>query len=162
MPRRPHASKQAGMAETNELAVRLGDLLERVHRLAPADFAGVGVVVTADDALLPVVPLRAPLSPLPDRPTAEILADIASEAHPLHDGFHILSPGLALVAISQYFSPPIVAGVDFDRSRDVGGRFVAALFGSCLPAVILTGVVGRGAGLSVFHRGSEILRETLT
>lgn len=145
------------MIEPRGLIEGLGRLLEDAHRLARPDFSGMGVVVTADPSRLPILPLRDVRAAFVGQATAELLAEIASEAHLLHDGFHILSPELDLLAVSQYFSPPIVAGVAIDKSRPIGGRFVAALFGSFLADAIATGVVGRGAGLSVFERGEEVL-----
>ena len=62
---------------------------------------------------------------------------------------------------AQYFSAPIVREVCFDRSRLVGGRFVAALFGSSISGVVKTGIVSEGHGLSIFESGREVYYEEL-
>jgi hypothetical protein len=58
--------------------------------------------------------------------------------------------------VSQYFSPPIVANT-LDRTKLFGGRYVAALFGSAIQGVELTGIASRGFGIAVFKDGSERL-----
>ncbi|OYW22373.1 MAG: hypothetical protein B7Z43_07260, partial [Sphingomonas sp. 12-62-6] len=80
-----------------------------------------------------------------------------SGAH--HDGFHILTAELKLVAVSQYFSPPVVAGLEIDRSRPFGGRYLAALFGSMLPGTLATGIATKALGTIVFSGGQEVYRK---
>ncbi|HDT3627361.1 TPA: hypothetical protein QHP12_003474, partial [Morganella morganii subsp. morganii] len=63
--------------------------------------------------------------------------------------------------IAQYFSPQIIENISFDRSRFVGGRFVAALYGSCIDEIKLTGIVSEGNSLSIFEAGKEIYHEEL-
>lgn len=66
-----------------------------------------------------------------------------------------------LTHVAQYFSPPIVRDVYFDRCRPIGGRFVAGLLGSTLPGVPMTGIVSEGLGLSIFENGRETHFENL-
>tara|TARA_R110000850_G_scaffold253692_1_gene378915 strand:+ start:154 stop:375 length:222 start_codon:yes stop_codon:yes gene_type:complete len=66
-----------------------------------------------------------------------------------------------LTHFAQYFSPPIVREAVLDRHRLVGGRFVAALFGSAIPGVLMTGIVGLNSGLSIFRNGEEVVYEEL-
>jgi hypothetical protein len=97
---------------------------------------------------------------LPDRrSTLDRLVEISHQTSELHDGFHVLSPELDLTRVSLYFSPPIVAGVSVDPTRRVGGRYMAALFGSTLAGIIATGVASPRYGVAVFHRGKEISAE---
>lgn len=76
-----------------------------------------------------------------------------------HDGFHILDSSLHLKLVAQYFSPPVVRDVALDRSKLFGGRYVAALFGSVLAGVLLTGIASREFGIAIFERGTEKLFE---
>lgn len=89
--------------------------------------------------------------------TREILMAISEPTHELHDGFHILSPDLRVVRLSQYFSPSIVPGLHVDSQRRVGGRYMAALFGSTLHDVLATGVASADYGVAVFENGVEVM-----
>ncbi len=81
------------------------------------------------------------------------IADSSSE---FHDGFHVLSPDLELLLVSQYFSPPIVTSVVIDTTRRLGGRYMAALFGSALPTVCASGVASLHYGVAIFENGREV------
>lgn len=135
--------------------------MSQVHSLRSNDFSGLGLIVSADPATLPTLSLRPHTVIDVSQSVKRYLAKVSSDAHELHDGFHVLSPSFEVLAVAQYFSPPIVPSVLIDPHRKPGGRHVAALFGSCLPSIILTGVVGRGGDLSIFRDGEEILRENL-
>jgi len=87
------------------------------------------------------------------------LAAISVHDCEYHDGFHIVSSDWRLIRVSQYFSPPIVANPTIDRTKLFGGRYVAALFGSAIPGVQLTGIASRGFGIAVFKDGTERLFE---
>ncbi len=127
-----------------------------VRRGAGTSFSGIGLLIGRDPAALPIVSLR-PVGQIdcvkPTRDTLIASSDAGSE---FHDGFHVLSPDLQLVRMSQYFSPPIVAGISGDPNRRLGGRYMAALFGSMLPGVIATGVASTDYGVAVFEQGREV------
>ena len=141
------------------LTARLHRLLRAVRDEAGKSFSGVGLLVSTGPDDLPILPLR-PAQVLPDkRPTLELLVAISRHSSELHDGFHVLSPEFDVLLVSLYFSPPIVAGINTDPARRIGGRYMAALFGSTLPSVIATGVASPHYGVAVFHRGKEISAE---
>lgn len=134
----------------------LRELLDDVRRHAGQSFSGVGVLVSGDITGLPIVPLK-PLTPAPHSDsTRETLVTISDEAHDLHDGFHILTPDLELIKLAQYFSPPIVRRINTDPQRHLGGRYMAALFGSALPQVLASGIASANYGVAVFEHGREV------
>lgn len=140
---------------THPLADRVRQLLHTVRSNAGKDFAGIGILVTATPDLLPIVPLRPPINFDTTLPVERLLADISHTDNEFHDGFHILSPRLDLILPSQYFSPPVVLGRAADPRRRLGGRYMAALFGSCLDAVLVAGVASTAYGVVVFECGRE-------
>jgi hypothetical protein len=141
------------------LVTRLHRLLRAVRGEAGESFSGIGLLVSSAPYDLPVIPLRPAHLILDQRSTLERLVAISHHASELHDGFHILSPELDVTLVSLYFSPPIVSGINVDPIRRVGGRYMAALFGSALTNVIATGVASPRYGVAVFHRGKEISAE---
>lgn len=141
---------------THTLADRVGELLHAVKANAGQDFAGTGILVTATPDLLPIVPLRPTINFGTALPVERVLADISHIDNEFHDGFHILSPQLDLILLSQYFSPPVVPGLAADPGRRLGGRYMAALFGSCLDGVLAAGVASTAYGVVVFECGREI------
>jgi hypothetical protein len=142
-----------------EILSRLHTLLREVRDAAGNSFSGIGLLVSSAPDDLPTMPLRQARF-LPDRrSTLDRLVEISHQTSELHDGFHVLSPELDLTRVSLYFSPPIVAGVSVDPTRRVGGRYMAALFGSTLAGIIATGVASPRYGVAVFHRGKEISAE---
>ncbi|AQQ67570.1 hypothetical protein Mag101_07875 [Microbulbifer agarilyticus] len=130
-------------------------LLYEVWLKSRGDFSGLGVVVCDVAADLPIVNLRG-ITPDTTGALVDVLARISREKNIYHDGFHILSTGGKLTHAAQYFSPPIVRDAFFDKSRIVGGRFVAALYGSAITGVAMTGIVSSGHGLSIFKNGQEV------
>lgn len=140
---------------------QLIDLLKRVVAFSGQDFSGLGVIVQENDANLPVFPLR--VDPIiPDQAdTAEVSAEISHSHNDLHDGFHLLTTDLLLSGVAQYFSPPIVEGVELKRERRFGGRYLAALFGSVLPGVKMIGIATPTLGIAIFENGREIHFEEL-
>lgn len=135
----------------------LYQLLDEVRQSAGRTFAGIGILVSDNLNGLPIVPLR-PQASIPSfNSTREILLAISDQTHELHDGFHILAPDLRVVRLSQYFSPPIVPGVKADTERRVGGRYMAALFGSTLRDVLASGVASADYGVAVFENGVEVM-----
>jgi len=134
----------------------LRELLHDVHRHADRSFSGIGILVSGNLGGLPIVPLR-PLAAIPPlQSTRETLVAVSDLAHELHDGFHILSPDFRLIRLSQYFSPPIVFGLRTDPKRRLGGRYMAGLFGSALPDVLVSGIVSATYGVAVFEDGREV------
>lgn len=146
-----------GMMQTEpySLIKQIVKLLEEVDDHAGADFSGVGIIVTPASESLPVVDLRPTNRILDTSETAAALAQISHAWHEHHDGFHVLTPGLAIEKVAQYFSPPIALDVRIDRQKRFGGRYLAALFGSMLPDVLATGILSRDFGIAVFQRGEE-------
>lgn len=134
----------------------LRNTLIRVQRIAGRDFSGVGLIVHRHGAVLPLFPLRLNAA-LPKTDCVEqALAAVALTQSDLHDGFHLLSTDWRITAIAQYFSPPILVDAEIDRSKNFGGRYLAALFGSALPGVALSGVASNPFGLAIFESGREV------
>ena len=133
----------------------LRNLLWRVQVTAGKDFAGVGLLVCDTPQALPIMPLRPESKPLLGRNLVDSLVTISSPSSEYHDGFHIVSTGWSLTLVSQYFSPPIVEGAAIDRRKVFGGRYMAALFGSAIPEVELSGIASGGFGVAIFEGGTE-------
>lgn len=134
----------------------LAGLLAEVVSRAGDGFSGIGLIICDAPKCLPILPLRdsAPELAAGDQ-VSDFLAAISQQAGPYHDGFHVLSSALKPLAIAQYFSPPIVSDIVLDRSRHVGGRYVAALFGSAILGVRATGIASRDFGIAIFEHGQE-------
>ncbi|MEY8198560.1 MAG: hypothetical protein RPS47_04910 [Colwellia sp.] len=132
------------------------EILLKVEDGAGDDFSGIGVVLYSDMKGIPVFPLHNPNFESGDDDLVSTFVEISKVANPYHDGFHFISSSLKLTHTSQYFSPPIVSGVKVDRSRVVGGRYMAALFGSCIQSALLTGIVTKSNGVVIFKNGAEI------
>lgn len=139
----------------------LGALLEAAARRAGRRFAGLGVIVSDEPSSLPLYPIGPPIELSEASDPSTVLGDLAVEAGAHHDGFHILTSALNLVAVSQYFSPPVVTGLDIDRSRVFGGRYLAALFGSRLPETVATGIATTALGIIIFSGGREVYRKAI-
>lgn len=138
---------------------KLVEVLSKARSLAGNEFTGVGVIVCSLNTELPTFPLRLGIE-IPQREDVAIsLAEVSRVASDLHDGFHVLTPEFRLVALSQYFSPPIAKAAVANRSRSFGGRYVAALFGSTLPGVHLCGIATESLGIVIFRQGREIFSE---
>lgn len=138
---------------------QLKQVLSRVHSLASSDFAGIGLLLCTSDEDLPIYPLRpgGQIPPCPD--LVQCLVGISSAQSEFHDGFHIVSTDWKLLKVSQYFSPPIIPAAQIDWSKKFGGRYLAALFGSCLPPVVAAGIASNGFGLAIFQNGHEVYFE---
>jgi len=131
-------------------------LLQGVRTRAGATFSGIGVLVCDHPQYLPLVPLRLDHEMPASDDIPSLLAELSRSECDLHDGFHVLSTSLRLIRVAQYFSPPAPPAVIIDRSRPIGGRYLAAQFGSALPHVAAAGVLGRGMALAVFAEGREV------
>ncbi|WP_208509607.1 hypothetical protein [Variovorax paradoxus] len=144
-----------------DIIERMKATLSRIHTLAGTEFSGIGLVVHNSEPNLPVFPLR-PNAELPvDREIEPFLAAISSTTNDLHDGFHLLSIDWKLTALSQYFSPPILANAEINWKRKFGGRYLAAQFGSALPGVQICAIATSSLGLAIFNGGREIYFERL-
>lgn len=134
---------------------QLCNLLLAVRDKAGHDFSGIGVIVSSHPDLLPVVPMHQFESERSKESTLATLANVSRYSSDRHDGFHLLSHQFEIISLSLYFSPPIVPGLSALRPK-VGGRYLAALFGSALPSVAVTGVASRAYGIAVFQHGVEV------
>jgi hypothetical protein len=141
------------------MIAKLRSVLSQVQKAAGKNFSGVGVLVCDAPETLPILPLR-PKSTLEG--AKDLVASLAAISVPdceFHDGFHVVSSDWRLIRVSQYFSPPILTNVAIDRTKIFGGRYIAALFGSAIHGVHLTGIASRGFGIVVFKDGAERLFE---
>ena len=134
-------------------------ILREVVKLSGKDFSGVGVIVWDEEFDLPIFPLRVNVTIPNHEKLAVNLAQISSLNSVLHDGFHILTTTLKLVRVAQYFSPPIVHNIRLNRERRFGGRYLAALFGSKIPGVVLSAVATPALGIAIFKNGQEVYFE---
>lgn len=152
MPDAAHNLAAASWARYQRLAV----LLQNAQVRAGSAFSGLGVLVTDNVAALPLFPIGPELKLPKSRRLADVLGSISRVEHPCHDGFHVLDSNLELVATSQYFSPPLQAGAQVDRSIKFGGRYLAALFGSCLTDVHAAGIATQDLGVLIFAAGRHV------
>lgn len=132
------------------------NLLLKVDSGSGDDFSGIGIVIYSDMNEIPIFPLHNSKFRAGDNDLVQTLIEISKVSNPYHDGFHFISSSLKLTRTSQYFSPPIVHDVKVDQSKIIGGRHVAALFGSCLQNVLLTGIVTKNNGVVIFKNGIEV------
>jgi hypothetical protein len=58
--------------------------------------------------------------------------------------------------VAQYFSPPIPPNVAVSYSKNFGGRYLAAMFGSALPSVVASGIATPTFGIAIFEGGREV------
>lgn len=135
---------------------QFANILKMTMEAAGSGFSGIGLIVCDNPQGLPIYPLRSRQNPHAHEDTVGYLAGISQAASDYHDGFHILSEGMEVTRIAQYFSPPISQKALVTQSKPFGGRYLAALFGSCLPGVKLTGIATRGFGVAIFSEGREI------
>lgn len=143
-------------SEQSSSISKLHGILRQVQRAAGDDFTGVGVLVCDAPDTLPILPLRT-VSTLSTAGASLVssLAAISVSESEYHDGFHIVSSDWELIKVAQYFSPPIITNAAIDRTKRFGGRYLAALFGSGIPGVQLTGIASQGFGIAVFKDGIE-------
>ena len=140
----------------------LRNLLWQVQTAAGSNFSGLGLLICDTPEILPILPLRSLSFPEDSRDLITVLVAISNTDSEYHDGFHVVSSEWRLSRVSQYFSPPIIENGIIDRSKAIGGRYVAALFGSAIPAVQLTGIASRGFGVAIFEDGAERYFEGVT
>lgn len=133
----------------------LRNVLWQVQAAAGSNFSGLGLLICDTPGILPILPLRSLSVPEDARDLISLLVTISNTDSEYHDGFHVVSSDWKLSRVSQYFSPPIIDNAIIDRSKPIGGRYVAALFGSAIPAVHLTGIASRDFGIAIFEGGME-------
>lgn len=152
-----------------ELSIRYMDIMSRdefralllnIWHQSGSDFSGIGIIICNNPFQLPIINLRED-SPDKSGSTAEVLSALSRVNSKYHDGFHILDESGCITHVAQYFSPPIIQKTELDRSRPIGGRFVASLYGSAIEGVLMTGIVSAGHGLSIFEKGKETHFEVL-
>lgn len=131
-------------------------LLFKIDDASDDDFSGTGIVVYREIDDIPIFPLHHSNLAGWSCDIESTLIEISKISNPYHDGFHFVSSGFQLTHTSQYFSPPIVKNVILDRSKIVGGRYMAALFGSYLSNVLLAGIITKKNGIVVFENGVDI------
>jgi hypothetical protein len=143
--------------QTKTIVRSLFDLLRSVREEGGELFSGIGVLVSDTSDTLPTFPLR-PRSGAPCvGSTTGVLSSISRDSSDLHDGFHLLSSTLEIMSLSLYFSPPIIRSAVIPHpAQKLGGRYLAALFGSALPGVIAAGVASSHYGVVIFKDGMEI------
>jgi len=138
------------------ITTQLRHMLEEIRERGGPTFSGVGLLISAAPGTLPILGLRGNTLPKYGDSTIDTLAYISDDTSEFHDGFHILSPDFELLRTSQYFSPPIIADLPIDLDRKLGGRYMAALFGSALHGVLVSGVASREYGVAIFENGQEV------
>jgi DNA integrity scanning protein DisA with diadenylate cyclase activity len=119
------------------------------------------VVVSDAPERLPLFPLSKTINALNIQDVVSYLVAISARNSDHHDGFHVISSTWQLTRVAQYFSPPIVPDAQIDRSKRFGGRYLAALFGSEIPGVLVSGIASVGFGIAVFRGGKEVSFEGL-
>lgn len=134
----------------------LAKLLRLISQNKSPEFSGVGIIATDRPNDLPITPLRKEDSSLKLPITGleeclKIFLKISDVRNRYHDGFHVLVPPFSLIAVSQFFSTPIVPGAIEDYTH--GSRFRTALYGSKLPGVVAVGVVSQQYETSIFVDG---------
>lgn len=138
---------------------RLRNLLADVELAAGPNFSGIGLLICDAPESLPIISLRDRLPLTSTEDVVATLAEISSVESEFHDGFHILTTDFSILKVAQYFSPPAKSGLAIDRSKPIGGRYLAAQFGSALPGVYLSGIASEKLGIAVFRDGIEVLFE---
>ena len=133
----------------------LRNVIWQVQTAAGSNFSGLGLLVCDTPEVLPILPLRHFSILQDERDLIASLVAISNADSEYHDGFHIVSSDWRLNRVSQYFSPPIIDNAIIDRSKIFGGRYIAALFGSAIPSVQLTGIASRRFGIAIFKGGAE-------
>lgn len=141
---------------SQEALTKLVDTLTQVKQLATHDFSGIGLVVYKDIKNIPIFPLQQQnFKTNPNNLVSDLLV-ISRYDSEYHDGFHFISEDFEMSHVAQYFSPPIISNADVDYSKVLGGRFMAALFGSYVKSVLLTGILTRGNGIIIFEHGNTV------
>jgi len=86
-------------------------------------------------------------------PAVNFFLKISQKNNPFHDGFHFFNEKGILTHISQYFVPPIRK---IKPNKSEGVRFCAALLGSFIKGVILTGIVTQNPSKVYYFQKGKI------
>ncbi|MCZ4373878.1 hypothetical protein O4H50_18945 [Vibrio diazotrophicus] len=141
---------------SQEALIFILDTLTQVKHLATHDFSGIGLVVYKDIKNIPMFPLQQQNFKTDPNNLVSDLLEISSYRSEYHDGFHFISDDFEMSHVAQYFSPPIISNANIDYSKALGGRFMAALFGSYVQGVLLTGILTRSNGIIIFEHGNTV------
>jgi len=135
---------------------KLLDVLNAVQKENKESFAGLGIVLASTIDELPLYPIHGNNLGTNVTSLLDTLVSVSQTGNMFHDGFHIISNQWEIVALSQFFSPPIPKEITVDHSKKFGARYLAALFGSKLKGVDLIGIASPNFGIAIFHNGKEI------
>jgi hypothetical protein len=135
------------------------ELLHTIQKNAGAQFSGIGLLICDVPDSIPIFPLRSFVDIPEYEPVGSYFARISVTSSSLHDGFHIISRSHKISKVAQYFSPPILPDVNISYCKLFGGRYLAALFGSALPSIVMSGIASPNFGLALFRNGREIYFE---
>lgn len=138
---------------------QIRDFMSELDAKKSTNFSGLGLIFYSEIDLLPIAPLKilAPQIKLPIGRKEDIikfLLAISTLDSEYHDGFHLISQNFHLTHICQFFSTPIVAGVDIDYEH--GSRHRSALYGSFLNSVFACAVCGANERSFIFKNGKTI------
>jgi hypothetical protein len=136
----------------------LREVVTRIWRERGKSFVGAGLIVYDRLEAVPVSPLRTVQPPRLPLQGVDFIVDallrFCQPDNAYHDGFHMISSDGYLTKVAMYFSPPIVSKLrNFELDHVHGGRYRAALFGSCVPSVLACGIVSNAYGPVIFEHG---------
>lgn len=134
-------------------------LLQDIYKYRNQGFRGLGIVIYKDINTLPFISFRKGNSKinLPIRnyeSIVESLVVVSRDSNPYHDGFHLISMEMELTHLSVYLSTPII--LDAEIKHSYGSRYRTALYGSYLPSVYATAIIGDSYGPIIFKDGIEM------
>ncbi len=132
------------------------EILLKIEDKVGDEFSGIGIVLYSDLEGIPIFPLNSFNFNAGDDDLVSTFVEISKVSSPHHDGFNFISSSFKLTHTSQYFSPPIERSVEVERSKPFGGRYMAALFGSIIKNVLMTGIVTKSNGVIIFQNGIEV------
>jgi len=135
---------------------KLLEVLNAVRQKNKESFAGLGIVLTSSIEGLPLYPIHGKKLAPNVFTLLDTLVEISKLSNSFHDGFHVISNKWEVVALSQFFSPPIPQDIAVDHSKKFGARYLAALFGSRLKGVDMIGIASPNFGVAIFQNGKEI------
>lgn len=121
------------------------------------DFTGFGVVITNEEFNnLPISSLLYESNTYFSIGSMETLMDFLFKVSKFsdcrHDGFHVYDPEKKLIAVSQYFSPPInneIKGIIYN----VGARVRTAQYGSLCQGVMAVITAGKSGDIYLVVKG---------
>ncbi|MGE4069827.1 MAG: hypothetical protein AB7E72_01475 [Lysobacterales bacterium] len=140
------------------------EILQLVHVRKTDNFSGLGLVFYRQLSALPHAALGPHSSSRPQLPVcgaeaiAEVLAEIADQNSPWHDGFHLIDIQTeSLTHLSQFLSPDVRYSVDIGSERPNGARQMAALLASRTDGIVEVGLITPSGEISFFTNGIQHL-----